>query len=201
MSASSPTRALPQALKDALDAQHATLDPVSLLREIRAAQQALVEIADMVPVVQTGVPPLETFLDSLKVAWCSTDEVRPIAQPKPSKPPYRTFPDPLEPMTDMLKAWFEDDPGVTGRQLLDRLQTVHPGAYPDNLTRTVQRRLKVWRRESARALVMATTDAVSTSGGLSDQALRWLRALRLVGKSPAPTGAHTASAVFLVPDR
>ena len=58
----------PQMLKDALDAQHATLDPVTLLRDIRAAQQALVEIADTVPVAQSGVPPLEAFLESLKLA-------------------------------------------------------------------------------------------------------------------------------------
>ncbi len=97
----------PQALKDALDAQHATLDPVSLLRDIRAAQRALIQIADTMPVVQTGVPPLAAFFDSLKIAWRSSEEVRPTARPKPSKPRYRTVPDPLEAVTDMLKAWFE----------------------------------------------------------------------------------------------
>ncbi len=64
------------------------------------------------------------------MAWRSPDEVRPTAQPKPSKPRYRTVPDPLEAVTDMLKVWFEADPGVTGRQLLDRLQVAYPDAYP-----------------------------------------------------------------------
>jgi hypothetical protein len=178
-----------QALKDALDAQYATLDPVSLLRDIRSAQRALIEVADTAPIVSTGVPPLEAFLDSLKVAWCSAGEVRPTAQPKPSKPRYRTVPDPLEAVTDMLKAWFEHDPGVTGRQLLNRLQVAHPGAYPDFLVRTVQRRLKIWRRESARALVLGDRDTVRASGGLSGEALRWLRAPRPAGKPPVPTDA------------
>ena len=101
----------------------------------------------------------------------------------------------------MLKAWFDADPGVTGRQLLERLQLAHPDAYPDNLTRTVQRRLKVWRRESARVLVLGTMNTASTSGGASDEALRWLRAPHLVGNSPAPTDAPTGSTVFTVPDR
>ena len=191
----------PQALKDALDAQHATLDPVSLLWDIRAAQRALIQIADMVPVVQTGVPPLAVFLDSFKVAWRSSEEVRPTARPKPSKPRYRTVPDPLKAVTDMLKAWFEADPGVTGRQLLDRLQAVHPGVYPENLTRTVQRRLKVWRRESARALVLGKPDTVSASGELSGEALRWLRASRPAGKLPTPTDAPMESTIAALPDQ
>ncbi len=96
-------------------------------------------------------------------AWCSTGEVRPTAQPKPSKPRYRTVPDPLEAVTDTLKAWFDADPDVTGRQLLDRLQVAHPGGYPDSLVRTVQRRLKAWRRERAKALVLGPPSIADAS--------------------------------------
>ena len=189
-----------QALKDALDTQHATLDPVNLLRDIRVAQRALIEIADTVPIVTTGVPPLEAFLENLKVAWRSTDEVRPTAQPKPSKPRYRTVPDPLEAVTDTLKACFEADPSVTGRQLLDRLQVAHPDAYPDYLVRTVQRRLKIWRRESARALVLGCIDT-SASGELSGEALRWLTAPHPAGKLPAPTGVPMETVTILAPEQ
>jgi len=185
----------PQALKDALDAQHATLDPVSLLRDIRAAQQTLVEVADAAPATTTDAPQLDAFLEGLKVAWCSTGEVRPTAQPKSSKQRYRTVPDPLESVTDALKAWFDADPSLTGRQLLDRLQDERPGAYPDNLVRTVQRRLKTWRRDRARALVMSASATDGTGEGLSDEALRWLRAPRPAGKPLAPTVAPTESAV------
>lgn len=162
---------------------------MSLLRDIGSVQRALIEIADTGPIVSTGLPPLESFLDSLKVAWSSAVEVRPTAQPKPSKPRYRTVPDPLDTVTDTLKAGFEADPGVTGRQLLDRLQVAHPEAYPDFLVRTVQRRLKIWRRESARAPVLGDRDTVSASGGLSGEALRWLRAPHPAGKPPIPTDA------------
>ena len=114
----------PQAVKEALDAEHAALDPVRLLRDIRAAQQALIEIADKAPVTRTDAPPLEVFLDGLRAAWQSSEDVRPTARSKPSKPRYRTVPDPLEAVTNTLKGWFEADPGVTGRQLLDRLQAL-----------------------------------------------------------------------------
>jgi hypothetical protein len=160
----------PQALKDTLDAQHATLDPVSLLRDIRAAQQTLIEIADTLPATTSDAPTLEAFLEGLKIAWRATDEVRPTAQPKPSKPRYRTVPDPLAAVTDILKAWFDADPGITGRQLLDRLQVAHTGGYPDSLVRTVQRRLKTWRRERARALVMNANDTHGANGETGEAA-------------------------------
>jgi len=54
---------------------------------------------------------------------------------------------------DELRAWSDADPTSTGGQLLDRLQEAYPGRYPDGLLRTVQRRLKIWRREIAHALV------------------------------------------------
>jgi hypothetical protein len=191
----------PQAVKDALDLQHATLDPVRLLRDIRVAQQALIEIADTAPVTPSDAPPLEAFLEGLKFAWCSTGHVRPTAQPKPSKPRYRTVPDPLKAVTETLKAWFDAEPSLTGRQLLDRLQIEHPDAYPDGLIRTVQRRLKVWRRDRARALVMSANVTGGASGGLSDEALRWLKAPRPAGKPPATTDAPVDSAVIADPNQ
>ena len=148
---------VPQALKDALDAQHAGLDPVRLLGEIRAAQQALVEIADRVPAADAPAadaePALDAFLAGLRLAW-TEGEVRPTAQPKAVKPRGRRRPDPLKDVTTELEGWFEADLGATGRQLLGRLQAAHPDQYPDKLLRTVQRRLKVWRRERARELVL-----------------------------------------------
>ena len=89
-------------------------------------------------------------------------------RPKPSKPRYRTVPDPLEEVTARLRASAEAEPGVTGRQLLDRLRPVHAGASPDGLIRTVQRRPKIWRRECARALVLGGNDTVVARGGLAD---------------------------------
>ena len=33
------------------------------------------------------------------------------------------------------------------------LQTIHPGEYPDGLIRTVQRRVKGWRRDRAHRMI------------------------------------------------
>ena len=56
--------------------------------------------------------------------------------------------------------WFEAEPWRTGRELLERLQDEQPGVYPTGLLRTVQRRLKAWRRDKADELVFGTTTGV-----------------------------------------
>ena len=43
--------------------------------------------------------------------------------------------------------------GDRGRIRLERLRAAHPGTHPDNLLRTIQRRVKVWRSEMARTMV------------------------------------------------
>jgi hypothetical protein len=50
----------------------ATLDPIRLLEQIRAAQQELVEIADkpaLAEMAMPTLPTLEQFLSGLRTAW------------------------------------------------------------------------------------------------------------------------------------
>ena len=65
-------------------------------------------------------------------------------------------------VTEQLYAWFEAEPWHTSRQLLERLQAAHPGEYPDGLLRTVQRRVKVWRKEKATAIVFGELGGMPT---------------------------------------
>jgi hypothetical protein len=136
----------------------ATLDPVRLLKEIRAIQQQLVNIADRPALGETAKPTsptLEEFLSGLRTAW-KEGEVRPtsVAKPKPKR--LRRRPDPFAAVTTELRGWFEAEPWHTSRELLERLQTGHPGVYPDGQLRTLQRRLKEWRREAAHRMVFGT---------------------------------------------
>jgi hypothetical protein len=96
--------------------------------------------------------PLDTFVLGLRTAW-QDGEVRPTSKPKPKAKRGRRRPDPLVAVTDELRARFDADPTSTGGQLLDRLQETYPGRYPNGLLRSVQRRLKIWRRAIAYALV------------------------------------------------
>ena len=136
------------------------------MAEIRGAQQALVALADRADEAWIAVSqseqlvPLDSFVASLRTAW-HDGEVRPTSQSKPKAKRGRRRPDPLAVVTNDLRSWFEADPSLSGRQLLDRLQTEHPGQYPDGLVRTVQRRLKIWRAELAHALVFGRDQGAS----------------------------------------
>ncbi len=145
-------------VRSQLERQRAQLDPVDLLREIRAAQQRLVEIADAPAPEAAGSPgtaSLEQFLSSLRTAW-RTGEVRPtsVAKPKPKR--LRRRPDPFLTVTAELRKWFEAEPWLTSREFFERLQAAHPGNFPDGQLRTLQRRLKEWRRENALNMVFGT---------------------------------------------
>ena len=142
-------------------AVYATLDPVQLLSAIRSGQQQLVEIADR-PVsdekLAPTAPTLEEFLSGLRTAW-REGEVRPTSRPKEKAKRGRRRPDPLVAVTAQLHDWFEAEPWRTARELLDRLQDEQPGTYPVGLLRTLQRRLKAWRRDKAHELVFGGTPA------------------------------------------
>jgi hypothetical protein len=139
-----------------LTALQATLDPVRLLREIRLAQKQLVEIADRPAtgeMASVSAPTLEQFLEGLRTSW-HEGEVRPTSKPKEKGRKYlRTCPDPFLSVTAQMREWFDAEPWRTSRELLERLQREQPDIYPDKLLRTLQRRVKVWRRENAHQLV------------------------------------------------
>jgi hypothetical protein len=152
-------------VKRQVEAQRTELDPVRLLSDIRAVQQRLVEIADtpeMVAAIEQ--PPLEQFLTGLRTAW-QEGEVRPTARPKQKVKRLRRRPDPFAAVTAQLHSWFEAEPWRTSRELFERLQAEQPGAYGDGQLRTLQRRLKGWRREVAHRMVFGATAASEMTQG------------------------------------
>ena len=148
-----------------VESLYATLDPVRLLSEIRAAQQLLVTIADrpvMGELAAPTAPTLEQFLSGLRTAW-QEGEVRPTSRPKErALKRGRRRPDPFVAVTEQMREWFAVEPWRTSRELFERLQGEQPGVYPDGQLRTLQRRLKEWRREVAHKLVFGAAVANAT---------------------------------------
>ena len=109
--------------------------------------------------IATGWTELAQFLLGLRTSW-QESEVRPTAKPKKRVAQYcRRVPDPFEAVAARVRGWFGAEPWRTARELLERLQGEHPGVYPDGQLRTLQRRLKGWRREVAHTLVFGPTVA------------------------------------------
>ena len=147
----------PDEVRARLQEIYAGLDPVVLLRDIRATQESLAALADVQPVGRAAAAeqPIELFLTSLRTAW-KDGAIRPTDRPIVKAKRGRRRPDPLVHATPDLRKWFEAEPWRTGSELLSRLQTEYPGAYPNKLLRTLQRRLKAWRSEQANALLFGS---------------------------------------------
>ncbi|MCC6642612.1 MAG: transposase family protein [Deltaproteobacteria bacterium] len=158
--------AVPEAMKERLRAVATTLDPLRLLDEIRGAQHRLAGLAagESLHVVPRGDAELDQFLRNLATAW-HEGEVRPThrSQPKPRRD-WRTRKDPFETVWPRILGWLRDEPDRTAVELLHRLHDEYPGKFSDGQVRTLQRRLRLWRRAAARRLVFTEDRAPFTDG-------------------------------------
>ena len=146
--------------KDNLRSRRERLDPVELLHRIRESQTALAVLvsSDSTP-EGPGRKTLDQFLSALPRLWQS-GEVRPTHRTKPAKPRHwRTRKDAFENVWLDVLRWLQRDPDTTAKALFCRLQHEHPGRYQDGQRRTLQRRVREWRRIMARELVYACTNA------------------------------------------
>ena len=106
-------------------------------------------------------PPLEQFLAGLRIAW-REGEARPTAIPVAKPKRGRRRPDPLVKVTEQLHAWFEAEPWYTRPPIARATSGGATREYPDGLLRTVQRRVKVWRKEKATAMLFGELGEMPT---------------------------------------
>ena len=129
-----------------------------LLQDIRRAQQTLSEIAAHGTPSGAALPrspDIDAFLQSLSTAW-KEGEARPTHRKQPgAKHWWRTKVDPFADAWPLVDGWLIAEPAASAKVLMDRLATMFPEAYAGNAQlRTLQRRVKAWRAERARELIM-----------------------------------------------
>jgi hypothetical protein len=133
--------------------QFDSLDPVRLLRDMRAAQQRLSAMAARAPREGPASTPapcdVSTFLEGLATAW-KDGEVRPTHRRKSPAPRWwRPRADPFEHSWPVVEGWLVEKPTATAKELMDRLALTVPDVYASKTQlRTLQRRVKEWRAES-----------------------------------------------------
>ena len=98
---------------------------------------------------------VSAFLEGLATAW-KDGEVRPTHRKKPTAQRWwRTREDPFELAWPVVEGWLISEPTVTAKELMDRLARAAPDAYASKAQlRTLQRRIKAWRAEKAKDLVL-----------------------------------------------
>jgi hypothetical protein len=138
--------------KQALTRQMEQLDPVLLLKSIREAQETLMALSqDRTP--ETAAPDISTFVKNLATTW-RTGEVRPTHRQE-EKPGHwwRSRADPFAAVWPVLLGWLEEKPDMEAKAMLKRLQASGFGEFPDGQLRTLQRRVRVWRKQIVQQLV------------------------------------------------
>lgn len=147
-----------ETVKAELRAQFESLDPVRLLRDIRTAQHALSNIAACGP--KACPPPSEAadmtaFLHGLTIAW-KDGEVRPTHRKHPAATRWwRTRADPFAQAWPVVEGWLLNEPTATAKHLMERLAKAVPDVYASKAQlRTLQRRIKEWRAEKAKDLIL-----------------------------------------------
>ena len=68
---------------------------------------------------------------------------------------WRTRKDPFEGVWPEILLWLQEEPEAPAKSLLERLHREYPGRFPKGQLRTLQRRIREWRRVLARQLVYA----------------------------------------------
>lgn len=146
------------ATKQKLMAQFKDLDPVRLLQEIRLAQQALSDMA--AHGMRTEVPPagasdVAAFVASLSSAW-KDGEARPTHRKRATaKHWWKTRVDPFANAWPAVEGWLVAEPSVSANALMDRLAAMVPDVYASKAQlRTLQRRVKAWRAERAKEMIL-----------------------------------------------
>jgi hypothetical protein len=155
-----------------LERVYAAIDPVRLLLQIQALQDALWKHAIPWPsgrpeLTQAHIPAEPTSfdpnacVDDEPVTW-AIDRVASAQAPmlvpsegrkrkynKSGRPrkirTARTRKDPFEAVNEMLRAWLTEQPCQTAKALFEELQARYPGEYSAGQLRTLQRRVHEWR--------------------------------------------------------
>ena len=146
------------AIKEKLTAQFKSLDPVRLLQEIRLAQQTLSDLAahgECTEVAPASTPDVADFVASLASAW-KDGEARPTHRKQPTAEHWwKTRVDPFADAWPVIEGWLIAEPAVSANALMERLAVLVPDAYASKAQlRTLQRRVKAWRAERAKEMVL-----------------------------------------------
>ena len=153
--------ALRNDLKELLRHQYEALDPIFLLRELEQRQDQFWQHAwGKTAALSTGAPTLVVGCEATQesaervamtrktVAGAPSSKRTYRRTRKPSVPhTWRTRADPFDDVWCQVRILLEIDPSQTAKQVFQKLQAQHPGRFQNGQLRTLQRRLKSWRRE------------------------------------------------------
>jgi hypothetical protein len=180
------------AVKTRLRDQYRTLDPVTLLAEIRAVQEELGNRVDrragdgrgqqragqsIAPAMQSSAPDAVAFAKTLGTTVEACD---PRATHRRFKRPYKTrvrMPSKLDPHVATIEDWLAVEPQLTALAIVGRLSDRYPEQFGMRQHSIVQRLLKALRKKAAEKLIaqeppVAEMDATPLPGPVDGSGYR-----------------------------
>jgi hypothetical protein len=155
---------LEEAERQRLAAVYERLDPVALRQQMERLQRAFWRHAQGVQTVECdrveGVAQecdrsayrnvtISGEMAAVMAAWQAESERRYRRSEKARVPhTWRTRKDPFEAVWGEIEEWLSAEPGRTAKSVLEELQRKYPGQYGEGQLRTLQRRVKEWRKEA-----------------------------------------------------
>jgi hypothetical protein len=67
----------------------------------------------------------------------------------------------LDDVHDQIRAWLDAEPTLSGVGVLSRLKEADAAKFTDKHLRTVQRAVKLWRRQQARRLIAESAAVIA----------------------------------------
>jgi hypothetical protein len=150
---------VPTSGKEQLETIFANLDPIELIRNIRCVQEELA-IVKSTELDQLKSESAESFLRKLRTVW-HQGEVRPTHRRQAARY-WRTRPDPFEKVRSRIEQQLHLTPEMTAKELFQQLREEHPGQFSDGQIRTLRRRVKEWRTDMAKRLMLSANTAQSS---------------------------------------
>jgi hypothetical protein len=159
-----------EAVKERLRAQYRTLDPVSLLAEMRAAQEELGNRIDCRAggalreavsgrsdvVVRTSTADPAAFARRLGNDRARSEPRATHRRPKRRYKKRIRMPSKLDPHVALIEGWLAAEPQLTAIALVGRLADLHPDQFGKKQHSTVQRLLRALRKSAAQRLIAET---------------------------------------------
>ena len=140
--------------KTLLRDEQARLDPVALLHTLRECQTSLAQMAGRSVPEDIHRADVDEFMRALPLLW-KHGEARPTHRQKPIPArEWRTREDRFASVWKEALRWLASHPEGTAQMLFEELQARHPGEFVAGQLRTLQRRVRDWRTQQARALIL-----------------------------------------------
>lgn len=139
--------------KEKLRQEYAQLDPLRLFQEIERKQQSFWALTVARVIKKESVVSQEEKVPQPEMRYYRKSEKATRHGEAARNRTWRTRRDPFAEVWSEIEWELREEPSLEPKEILRRLQVRHPGQFPDQQIRTLQRRVRDWRLQQMKESV------------------------------------------------